>query len=152
MSDLTNIDEILDFAIDSEQKAVDLYSSLAAKAKGPGVKEILEQYADEERGHKAKLLDIKTGKQFFKSAGKKTLDMKISDYTVDEELAPDSDYQSILLFAMKKEKAAYRLYRDLAGRTDLPALKNLLLRLAQEEANHKLHFEIEYDDHFLVEN
>ena len=152
MSDLTTIDEILDFAIDSEQKAVDLYSALAEKAKGPGMKEILKQYTDEERGHKAKLLDIKTGKQFYKSADKKVLDMKISDYTVDEDLAPDSDYQAILLFAMKREKAAYRLYRDLAGQTDLPALKNLLLHLAQEEANHKLHFEIEYDDNFLAEN
>ena len=31
-------------------------------------------------------------------------------------------------------------------------LKSLFLRLAQEEAKHKLHFEIEYDEHILTEN
>ena len=55
-------------------------------------------------------------------------------------------------FAMKEEKAAFRLYSDLADRTDNAAAKEVLLMLAQEEAKHKLRFEIEYDDNILREH
>ena len=52
---------------------------------------------------------------------------------------------------MKAEKAAYKLYHELATATDDKALKETLMGLAQEEAKHKLRFEIEYDE-FLYEN
>ena len=41
---------------------------------------------------------------------------------------------------------------DLAERVDDENLKNLMLGLAQEEAKHKLRFEIEYDERILGEN
>jgi rubrerythrin len=53
---------------------------------------------------------------------------------------------------MKEEKAAFKLYSDLAARTDDAAAKEVLLMLAQEEAKHKLRFEIEYDDNILKEH
>jgi rubrerythrin len=53
---------------------------------------------------------------------------------------------------MKEEKAAFRLYTDLAERTPDPAIRQTFLSLAQEEAKHKLRFEIEYDDYILKEN
>jgi rubrerythrin len=152
MSTFSGVDEILDFAIDGEQAAVDLYVSLAAQAKTPVMRKAFEEYAQEERGHKAKLQEVKAGKRLIAPADKPVLDLKISDYTVDEELGADADYQSVLLFAMKKEKAAFKLYTDLAARTGDPAIRALLLGLAQEEAKHKLRFEIEYDEHILSEN
>lgn len=152
MSTFQNIDEILDFAIDGEQAAVDLYTGLAAQAKNPGIQKAFEEYANEERGHKAKLQEVKAGKRFMKAGEKPVLDLKISDYTVDENPGPDADYQTVLIFAMKKEKAAFKLYTDLAGRTNDAAIQELLLGLAQEEAKHKLRFEIEYDDNILLEN
>ena len=54
--------------------------------------------------------------------------------------------------AMKKEKAAFRLYTDLAASTDDADLKATLLLLAQEEAKHKLRFELEYDEQILKDN
>jgi rubrerythrin len=57
-----------------------------------------------------------------------------------------------LILAMKKEKIAFRLYNDLASAsTDEPS-KKLFLMLAQEEAKHKLRFEVEYDSNILKEN
>ena len=152
MSDLLSVDEVLDLAIEAEQAAVDLYTGLADQAKNPGITKTLVDFANEERGHKVKLQQVKDGKRFVTAGDKPVLDLKISDYTVDEEVGPDADYQSVLLFAMKKEKAAFKLYTDLAGKTDVPELQELLLGLAQEEAKHKLRFEIEYDDNILVEN
>ncbi len=53
---------------------------------------------------------------------------------------------------MKKEKAAFRLYLDLAERTENQDIKDVFMTLAQEESKHKLRFEIEYDQHVLREN
>lgn len=151
MAPFNTIDEILDFAIQNEQNAVDLYTDLAGKAKSAAIKADFEEYANEERGHKIKLENVKAGKQLL-NANSKIQDLKISDYTVDSDLGENPDYQSVLLFAMKQEKAAFKLYTDLAGMTSDSSVKDLLLGLAQEEAKHKLRFEIEYDDNVLKEN
>jgi rubrerythrin len=82
----------------------------------------------------------------------KVLDLKIGDYLVDAEMNPEMDYQQALMVAMKKEKAAFRMYTALAGAADDKNARTLLQSLAQEEAKHKLRFEIEYDDEILKEN
>jgi rubrerythrin len=53
---------------------------------------------------------------------------------------------------MKNEKAAFKLYSDLAASAPNDALKSAFLAMAQEEAKHKLRFEVLYDDQVLVEN
>ena len=114
MSTFANVDEILDFAIDGEQAAVDLYTDLAAKAKNPTIKKAFEEYANEERGHKTKLQEVKTGKRLLIPSEKPVLDLKIADYTVEEEPGPDADYQSVLIFAKKKRKlrsSSIRIWR-----------------------------------------
>ena len=91
------------------------------------------------------------GKQLL-SSQQKVLDLKIGETLVDVEIKPDLDYQEILILAMKAEKAAFKLYSDLASAVDDAAVKNVFLSLAQEEAKHKLRFEVEYDDNILKEN
>jgi rubrerythrin len=144
-------DEILDFAIQNEQNAADLYDNLARRTTSAAARAEFEQFADEERGHKAKLIRVKSGKKLL-DAEQSVQDLKISDYTVDVELDDEPDYQSVLLFAMKQEKVAFKLYSDLARIAPTAELKELLLGLAQEEAKHKLRFEIEYDENVLKEN
>jgi len=53
---------------------------------------------------------------------------------------------------MKKEKKAFKMYTDLAATTEDAGLQSVFLGLAQEEAKHKLRFEIEYDDYVMTEN
>jgi rubrerythrin len=50
--------------------------------------------------------------------------------------------------AMKREEAAFNLYTGLAKLAGDEELKRILLALAQEEAKHKLRFEIEYKETF----
>ncbi len=102
-------------------------------------------------GHKKKLQGIKEGKRLVPSHGK-VLDLKISDYTVDVEFSEDMTYQQCLILAMKREKAAFRLYMDLAQSSEDQEMKLTFTALAQEEAKHKLRFEVEYDEVILVEN
>jgi rubrerythrin len=146
-----SVDKILDFAIRKEQEAADFYTDLANKMEVEYMKEIFNQFASEEQGHKAKLMAVKGGKQILAAEGQ-VQDLKIGDNLVDIELTSDLGYQEALILAMKAEKAAFRLYNDLATATDDTNLKQMFLNLAQEEAKHKLRFEIEYDDYILREN
>lgn len=149
--DFKSADEILDFAIQKEEEAAELYSDLAKTLNRPDMKKVFESFAKEEMQHKAKLMEVKQGKRMV-SSEKKIFDLKIGDSLVDVKPSPNLDYQHALIFAMKAEKAAYKLYADLAESTDDSSLKDLFLGLAQEEAKHKLRFEVEYDDQILTEN
>jgi rubrerythrin len=148
---INKIDEILDFAIDKEQEAHDFYADLANKADRPGMKDIFTQFAAEEMGHKKKLTAIKQGKKLMPQA-EKVMNLKIAEYVVDVDPREEIDYQKALILAMKREKAAFRLYTDIANQTDDQEMKLSFLALAQEEAKHKLRFETEYDDVILAEN
>jgi rubrerythrin len=60
--------------------------------------------------------------------------------------------QEIIITAMKREEAARDRYGNLAMETDDIRIKNLLLRLSDEEAKHKLQLETIYDTEILYEN
>jgi len=141
---------VLDFAIDKEIEANRFYVGLAKQMKTPAMRRVFEAFANEELGHKAKLEAIKQGQKL--QAAAKVTDLRIADYVVDVEPGPDMSYQDALILAMKKEKAAFRLYVDLADEVRDKDQKAIFLALAQEEAKHKLRFEIEYDDAVLKEN
>jgi len=151
MQQWKSVDEILDFAIGQEQQAFDFYTDLSARMERPWMSGIFKGFAQEELGHKRKLEQIKSGKRLLSSQSK-VLDLKIGDYLVDVEPSKDMDYQQALVVAMKKEKKAFKMYNDLAASTEDTNLQDVFMSLAQEEAKHKLRFEIEYDDYVMKEN
>lgn len=151
MEEFKSIDDILDFAIASEQEAMDFYTDLAKQTKSKAMKEAFLQFAKEEMEHKTRLIKIKKD-QSFEFSEEKVTDLQIADYLVEVEPKPDMNYKEALIVAMKKEKAAFKLYTDLANVAPTSTLRDVFLSLAQEEAKHKLRFEIEYDEHVLSEN
>jgi len=149
---VSSVTEILDFAIGKEEEAAKMYTELAERFGDKGLKNIFLDFAREEQGHKNRLQAVKNGKVLL-SAEQKILDLKIGDYLVDIGITEKiTDYQQALVLAMKAEKAAYKLYTMLAAATDDLKMKETLIGLAQEEAKHKLRFEIEYDDNIYQEN
>jgi len=151
MDKFTSVDDILDFAITTEEEAFRFYTSLAAGMDNPRMHRVFEEFAAQEKSHKEKLLAVKDGKLLV--APQKTVaDLKIADYLTDVEPGPDMDYRTALIVAMKKEKKAFKLYTDLAESAENENIKNLFLSLAQEEARHKLVLETEYDDFVYSEN
>jgi rubrerythrin len=148
---MNTIDEILDYAIDQEQQAADFYTSLAGRAEKAGMKEVLLEFAEEEKRHKERLLAVKTGEHEL-TPEQEVLDLKISDYLVEVDESDDISYQDALIIAMKRERAAYELYSDMAEKVPESHLREVLAGLAKEEAKHKLFFESEYDDRVLVDN
>ncbi|MBN1650082.1 MAG: ferritin family protein [Bacteroidales bacterium] len=151
MKAFQTVDEILDFAIENEQNAADFYFELAETSKDKSIRETFKLYALEEIGHKEKLIRVKK-EGVLKLEQQKILDMKVADYVVRQAVTDTMTYQDALILAMKREKAAYRLYMKLASTTPDAGFKDLFLGLAQEEAKHKMAFEIEYDDVILKEN
>ena len=145
-----SIDDILDFAIGEEQAAFEFYTRLASQAAASDIRATFESFANEEMKHKVRLEAIKLGGTL-KPAKDPVMDLRIADYLVDVPASPGLDYRTALVLAMKKEKAAFKLYSDLAASADDENVKGTFLALAQEEARHKLRFELEYDD-LLVEN
>jgi len=145
------IDDIMEIAIQREQEAADFYNDLSHRAAFAAMKETFHEFAKEELRHKAKLMNVKKGGGLT-SSNETIPDLKIGDYLRSQEVGPDLDYQGALIVAMKREKAAFRLYSGLAEIATDPLIKELFLGLAQEEAKHKLKFEIEYDEVILKDN
>jgi rubrerythrin len=148
---MNTVDEILDYAIDQEQQAADFYTSLAGRAEKAGMKELLLEFAEEEKRHKARLLEVKSGEREL-TPEQEVLDLKISDYLVEVDAGEDISYQDALIVAMKKERAAYELYSDMAAKVPESHLRQVFVGLAKEEAKHKLFFESEYDERVLQDN
>jgi rubrerythrin len=151
MKTFSSINEVLDFAMKSEQDAVDFYTSLASKMQNEEMREVFLQFAQEEVGHKARLQRIKDEKLFDMEV-EKVKDLKISDYVVSAKATDDMEYSDALVLAMKREKAAFKLYTKLAERSESQELKTVFQALAIEESKHKLRFELEYDDYVMREN
>ncbi len=151
MSKFGSVDEILDFAIAREEEANAFYLGLAQRMDKPWMSEVFEGFAEQELRHKFKLERVKDGKILL-PAQEKVIDLKIADYLVEMPVSDDMSYQDALTVAMKREKAAFKLYMDLSRSTDDEGLAGTFEALAQEEAKHKLWLETEYDEHILVED
>lgn len=156
MEQFNSIKEILDFAIDQEQQAQTFYKTMADKMTNQAQKKMFQELVAQEKSHEARLKAVLQDRAILPEPTKVT-DLKIVDYSVDvseEEIAQSDnpDVQKAYLLAMKKEKAAFKMYSDLANTSDNPKSKELFQSLATEESRHKLKLETEYDDHYLKEN
>lgn len=148
---MNTVDEVLDYAIDQEQQAADFYAGFAARAEKAGMKKMLLEFAEEEKRHKERLLTVKAGERKL-TPEKEVLDLKVSDYLVEVDASDNISYQDALIIAMKKERAAFKLYSDMAEKVPDTNLKQVFAGLAKEEAKHKLFFETEYEDRVLMHN
>jgi len=147
MQKFSSADDVLDFAIEQEIAAQKFYHDLAKSVAIPEMKEVFKGFQIEEKGHQAKLEAAKSKGSLASATSPADIqDLGLADYLIDVEPTANMDYQDALVLAMKKEKAAYRLYIDLAELSKSKEMRDTFLLLAQEEAKHKLRFEIEYDD------
>jgi rubrerythrin len=149
MGDFDSVDEILEFAIAREVEASEFYIDLARRLESPAMRELVLEFAKEELEHKAKL-ELEAMKEgIVVTAAEKVAEFEIADYMPDVELSDDMSYKDLLIFAVKKEKRALRLYVDLAAIIENTGSRETLLSLAVEEAKHEARFEIEYDEVLL---
>lgn len=143
MSKFNSIEEVLDFAIKQEIKSYSFYLELADFVEQAEMAKVLTDLASQELIHKAKLEAVR--------ADKITLDNEeINNLGIAEsvnDVEPDAkiDYIEMLVIGMKREEQTQRLYKNLAAMSLDRDIRDMFTQLANEEAGHKLRFEIEYE-------
>jgi rubrerythrin len=145
MGDRIFFEDALDLAIVQEQAAADFYTWMAERTGTPGLSEIFQGFAKEERAHKAKLEFIKSIGEMKPVSGQLT-NLKPEDCPAHVPPSPDMSVRDALMWAMSKEKVAFKYFSAFATLAPNDSLRAAFSMLAFEEANHKLRFEIACDD------
>jgi len=150
---MENIQEVLDFAIKREIEALEFYAQLADLVDNPEMKKTFLQFSAEEAGHRVKLEAVKAGKLHLNPKNRIQTLAIVENLVIREKTDPGNmSYQDALILAMDRERSSFKMYSDLAEIVEEQEVKDIFLALAQEEAKHKLRFEIEYDDIILQDN
>jgi rubrerythrin len=142
-SRFASLKDILDYAVAREKEAHDYYQILIALAKKPDVRRAFEVFASDELRHAEKLQAVRSGDFMFEP--EQVGSLGIADKAHSVRIHQDMNYTDALVVAMRKEKAAFRLYTKLATLSGEAKVKRMFSLLAQEEAGHKLGLELEYD-------
>jgi rubrerythrin len=146
-----DLQDVVDFAIDKEQEAVDFYNDLAVRVKQRAIADELKKMAVVEEGHRDWLrnMNIKAAAQ---TVSQPVPTLKIADYLVEKKPGPDMNWQDVVQIAMKRELASMNLYTDLAKLVADPPAKQMFENLVAEESKHKLYFERVWDEEILKDN
>jgi rubrerythrin len=144
-------EQVIEFAIQREEEAIKAYGDMVEMAETPGLKTLLSELQNEERNHKKLLQDL-TEEKVGSLKVKDVIDLKISDYLVEEPPSADMNFQDLLILAAKKEQMAVQLYSSLAEQAEQEELKKLFEFLVMQEKSHKLKLEKEYETRVLDEN
>jgi rubrerythrin len=146
----TNFEDIIQFAIQREEDACRAYGEMSEIAETPGLKELLLELQTEEMKHKELLQGI-TSEDIGNLETQKVIDLKISDFLTEEPPSPDMNFQDLLIFAAKKEQQAVALYSSMKASVNSDELKKLFDFFVEQEKEHKLKLEAEYEKHVLDE-
>ena len=143
MKKFSSINEVLDFAVNKEIESHIFYMELADFVEQPEMAEVLTNLAMEELKHKAVLESIQAGRNTLNE--KEVGNLGVTETVKDVNLDAKMDYVEMLVVGMKREEIARQLYTDLASIAQPRQIRDIFLKLAQQEADHKLRFELEYD-------
>ena len=144
-----SVGDVVGFAIEKEEKAMDFYRKCSERAINPGIREFFREMVQEEQGHRDMLrnldaLDLDGVKL------DKVEDLRISDYLIDVHFTEDLTYQEALIIAMKKEEKAHAFYAGWKDRCVSEKAATLFAILENEEAKHKRKLENLYDEEILT--
>jgi rubrerythrin len=149
------IQNVLRTAIQREIDAYTLYSSASAHVEDLQARDMLNDLAAQEVGHRKRLEGLLEGKVFrvlSQRQQQQVEDLKITDYLVEVPLNDDSDLQDVLIVAGKREDASHNLYASLAQVAEDDETQKLFEFLANEELVHKRRVETLYDQIIYREN
>ncbi|MBN1958019.1 MAG: ferritin family protein [Desulfuromonadales bacterium] len=131
---------VFDYAMKMELEGQAFYQKLAAETASEGLRKIFTELADDEQKHYAIFSKLKAAEGVDAMADSRALETARNLFS---ELQADQDSNQLLKtnldgyqYAMQAEKESADLYRDAAEKEPDPAIKELLLKIAQEEDKH----------------
>jgi len=136
---------ILDFAVEREKEAVRFYHELQSNVKFAAQKDMLKELEAMETGHIIVIENLRA-KGISEADIPKVQNLKISEYITADPEEMDLSYQNVLIRAMKREEASFKLYSEMSVKFGDGEIALLFRKLASEEAKHKLLFEKLYDE------
>ncbi len=148
--DNSNFEDIIQFAIQREGDAYKAYGEMSEIAETPGLKKLLLELQAEEKKHRELLQEI-TSEDIENLETHKVVDLKISDFLTEEPPTPDMTFQDLLIFAAKKEQQAVELYTGMKAAVKSDQFKKMFDFFIEQEKEHKLKLETEYEKHVLEE-
>jgi rubrerythrin len=136
--------EILAVATSFEKAAFEFYSALAPKV-SKHIRYLVEELAQEEQRHFELFSELAANpnvEALIQTRIRTPVeDHRFSDYVQAPDLGDKPDDQTILQYALGREDAAMKQYRELAGSTGPGPAHDLFEYLANEETQHKRELE-----------
>jgi rubrerythrin len=139
------VSEIIEKAIQREEEAFLFYMDIHEKVADPSAKEIIEFIAGEEKKHKEFLVKYRDGG--YGASALRMADVvsyKIAEHQEEPEIAKDMKPQDVFLVASHRELSSYHFYSELAALHAEGELKEILVKVANEELKHKEKMEYLY--------
>ena len=137
--------ELINTAIQREEDAYRFYMDLHDKFEDPGVKDTLAWIAEEEKKHKAFLVNYRDGKYSEESMPKRDIKYyKLAEHQDEPEIDTDMQSQDVFLVAAHREMRSHRFYSELADLQVQDEPKDMLQKMANEELKHKEKMEYLY--------
>jgi rubrerythrin len=145
MDEFKSVEELLDLAVERELDAQALYSFLAEKVRDQEVADMLLEFRDEEKEHQRRIEMelIKLG-HVVRQGDREDRHIDFAEGSKGG-VEFDMDFPAALMLAMNKERAAFRLYIELASMTSKNEFREVLMELAEQEAMHLVRFEVLYN-------
>jgi rubrerythrin len=137
--------QLIDTAIKREEEAFDFYMGILGKVNEDHVIETIEEIAQDEKKHKAFL--VKYRDEQWSPKNLKMSDVtyyKIAEYQEEPEIKSDMKSEDVYLVASHRELRSYKFYTELAELHPTSEVKELLLKMANEELRHKEKMEYLY--------
>jgi len=141
------LETILGKAIRNEEAAFRFYMDLYNTVEDKAAKNTLVFLADEERKHRGYLIKYRDGvyPENTITVSEETT-AKIKEFSGKPEIKKTSKTKDIFLVAAERELGAYNFYKKLADIHPSGEVRELLLRMAQEELKHKEKMEYLHDN------
>src|SRR4030042_6454080 len=142
-----NLENIISKAITREEEAFDFYMDLAKKLDDRDAKETLSFLASEEKKHKEFLVAYKEGKiSGNKLRMTEVIDYKIAQYIDAPDIQKGLKTRDIYLVASHREMNSCNFYKELAQVQPEGEVRDMLMRMANEEMKHKEKVEYLYSN------
>jgi len=139
--------DYINIAIQREQEAYAFYMDLTTKVLDSSAKDALKLLAGEEKKHKAFLESYRDGGYGSEALRlSRPIDYKIAEHMDKPDIKKDLASKDVFLIAAHRELNSYNFYQGLADLHPEGELKQIFLKMASEELNHKEKVEYLYSN------
>jgi rubrerythrin len=129
---------ILDMAIGKEIEAQNFYIELYSRMTDPELRQTLQYLANEEKKHEDFLCKYKEGTLGPQSLkGSEAVDYKIAEHLEQPDISANIESKDVYLVAAHRELNSFNFYKGLADIHPQGEVREILLRMANEEMKHK---------------